>query len=1324
MITTQTKTFSAGINTDVSKKFQPENSYRWALNAVLESNAGNNGSIINELGNIERAQVPSGYSVIGHVLLEDEQIVLFSTNNTSSEIGIYNGSTEIYSTWVNASCLNFSTHFPITALFRIARGCDRIIYFTDGVNPYRSINLDKPQNYTVNGVFDCNQIAFKRTLQVPKLEVIDVNDGGGDLKVGSYQFAIRYLDEDLNPTNWFYVTLPINIYDDAQASDYATINGALHNTDPTGTEALGVVNATSKSVNISLTDLDETFNYYQIAVIAGTGALGTVNEVFILPRVAIDSSTTEYLYSGNSVSGITQTDISDIIVDNFIPYIVEAHTQLDNRLYVGGLKSEQLNWAALQQAANNIQVNWAVETVAPFSQTVLGNAKNPLTPHKKKSFAGDEILCLGIEYLFDTGEWAPVCNIPGRVKIAGDDDLSMTFIPTNPDIQHLPLPDGQTSYTFEKWEVYNTAKVGGVMGYYEADSDYPDTVDCEGNRVYPEGKIRHHRMPCRKLVPIYTTEGLEYVGLNFLGINVTNITYPLPNIVGHRIVMGKRDLSNTTVLDTGLLTGANPTNTASSVFDQMPFGAESSETVVSFLSPKTMLGKPQNGSYFKMLKGISVSPTPDNPSRHEYPVEGNNSEFEIFTTYYEYIGTPFNLNSSTENRTYSAKLKIQPRTIQQPTSTFDLPIQNESYSNAWSIFKLTTPTNSQTGLVQVANKKYLRPYSSLENINYIPTHNAYRTLSDTSTIFGGDCYISELRIMDIWDVGQEGFFSGGLFERDYKVYANFLNRTWVESTINYELFHPGDDTCNSIYISGNRFGDYLINKVAVEEASGEYTARETVCKEYYAYNSDYSKINEEETAFGLSDTFDFCSGCVNEFPNRIFHSEKSASIELSDNYRYFKANNFTDDIDGSTGNLTALFTDKDKMYALTSNSAWFIPTSQQRITTNESNIYVGAADIFSIPARRLNSTDTAYGGCIDKLSIVPSEYGTFYVDSFAKKVFHLSDSMGEISNHGLRNFFANNLGKRFDLFFQKTYGTGEYPIKHPTDINGLGIVSTYDARYRRLILTKKDYTPLDPANLYWEPSIKRFYVLNGDTRKYVNLTDPEYFQDLSYTLSYSLPHKGWASYHSYLPNYYFRSKTDFFSTKFGNERLWEHNKGGYQTYYDTKKDHIIDFTFAKDFYQTKYFNTLRIVSDVYDIEDTRILNSFWDRMLIYNSAQSTGLQTLVVKNSADLFSDIDTTSPQITFANRVEGHWNISEIRDYATDHSTNLFSTSWDDIKNDYYIDKVPSSTAINFNKTLFDLAKLKDQYASVRLYFNPTENQKIVTDIVTTFTKISDLS
>ena len=96
---------------------------------------------------------------------------------------------------------------------------------------------------------------------------------------------------------------------------------------------------------------------------------------------------------------------------------------------------------------------------------------------------------------------------------------------------------------------------------------------------------------------------------------------------------------------------------------------------------------------------------------------------------------------------------------------------------------------------------------------------------------------------------------------------------------------------------------------------------------------------------------------------------------MSDNYRIIKTNSYTD-LDGSSGPLVELFTDKDQLYALTTQSAWMLPIRPQTLQTNESSIYVGTGDVLSVPPRRLATPDFAYGGTQHKQSVVSTEFGT------------------------------------------------------------------------------------------------------------------------------------------------------------------------------------------------------------------------------------------------------------------------------------------------------------------------------------------------------------
>jgi hypothetical protein len=124
-------------------------------------------------------------------------------------------------------------------------------------------------------------------------------------------------------------------------------------------------------------------------------------------------------------------------------------------------------------------------------------------------------------------------------------------------LDYLPQ---RPSYNY--WEVRSSALPDGTLGYYEVDAEYP-TLECDGVRVFPEGKIRHHVMPDRGLVPAYTDSD-EFqstvldnpstpANINLIGLEFSNIVYPNDDIVGHRFLVSSRSLDTKTVVEMGLI---------------------------------------------------------------------------------------------------------------------------------------------------------------------------------------------------------------------------------------------------------------------------------------------------------------------------------------------------------------------------------------------------------------------------------------------------------------------------------------------------------------------------------------------------------------------------------------------------------------------------------------------------------------------------------------------------------------------------------------------------------------------------------------------------
>ena len=89
----------------------------------------------------------------------------------------------------------------------------------------------------------------------PEIDYVKVNNSGGSLKLGVYQFGIALGDENLNFTNCLLVTNPIPVVK-------GTINGDFNKIE--GGNPLNETQPTTKSISISFTNIDTNYKYIKI----------------------------------------------------------------------------------------------------------------------------------------------------------------------------------------------------------------------------------------------------------------------------------------------------------------------------------------------------------------------------------------------------------------------------------------------------------------------------------------------------------------------------------------------------------------------------------------------------------------------------------------------------------------------------------------------------------------------------------------------------------------------------------------------------------------------------------------------------------------------------------------------------------------------------------------------------------------------------------------------------------------------------------------------------------------------------------------------------
>jgi len=590
-------------------------------------------------------------------------------------------------------------------------------------------------------------------------------------------------------------------------------------------------------------------------------------------------------------------------------------------------------------------------------------------------------------------------------------------------------------------------------------------------------------------------------------------------------------------------------------------------------------------------------------------------------------------------------------------------------------------------------------------------------------LYDGDCYISNLNVTDYtWtydNIGDQPIvgsdFVSIILESDFNV--GLRHEDSVDTPGKYTYYQFSNDVAGD---NAQALADYISTKYYRPTDSTFYFYPEA-----YLYNKGYTNSNSLSRYINISPDYDFCSDCLETFPYRIYYSESDDIERRKDQFLIIRPNNYTD-IDGNSGPITDMFTNFNELVITTPYTPYIIPTNVQVLnTTDSTNVYIGSGKVFQIPPKPLKNSDIAFAGNEFWKSRCSTEYGNLWVDTKSKRVLLLNDKLNDISLTGLRNFWQENGSIQFIDQFKLLTGT-DYPVKNLVHNYGVGVTSVYDSRHKRAIIHKRDYKITDfyatnfvatQGSIVDTPGTLWFNGTNFFYNKYefevgpdtilVNFNNSTFFENKSFTISYSFLSNSWISYHSYFPYYLYSDANSFYS-----DNCYKHNEGNFQTYYGTKYNHILDFIAINHPVESKITTNICYTATASN-ETSGVfnpVNATFNKLIAYNSRQSSGYQDVVIKSPFEL--NIDNN--QVRAVN-VDNKWRINDLRDITIDSAQPVWSKNWNDISSSYWIDRVPNN--IDYLKSPYETSRLRDHYLGLRLFFNPSFNYKINTDIVQTY-------
>jgi len=558
------------------------------------------------------------------------------------------------------------------------------------------------------------------------------------------------------------------------------------------------------------------------------------------------------------------------------------------------------------------------------------------------------------------------------------------------------------------------------------------------------------------------------------------------------------------------------------------------------------------------------------------------------------------------------------------------------------------------------------------------------------------------------DITDNLFYQKGYFYLSSYGIPNFF----VESEVNVDMRHgrnPDEENFfPNVGTELSSFGDWL----------QEYRVKISF-DNYYSYNATYSKQNFENYNQPY-DSFEPDELCSSVFPNRVIYSDGFTQEETKDSWLIYRTNNYYD-FPKTNGKLIALNqVENNKMLARFENTTQAYNARIIIDSTYPTQLELGTGNMFSTKPIEYVRADLGYVGSQHK-AYISCKYGSFWTDAKRGFIYQLSGSSGfdEITKTNF-NWFKRNLPFRIIEDFP------DFPIDN--SFKDVGISMVWDERFERVFFTKKDYKLTD----FYSKGAGKGKVIYQDGKFYedtglgilkeITLENPKFFEDKSWTISYSPLTKGWLSFYSFIPNFYV-GLTDHFqsgitTTVNGVKQsgLWNHllSPLRYQTYYNKLEPYVIEYS-VDTLPNVSTVNSVTLFQDIqkfynktdfYSLGSANATNKVnFNKAILYNKEQCSGMLYLVPQNPNDMsqrtrYPRVQSDHIEILYSHR-EQKFTFNSFWDTVNWTSNNqpIFVTDWDILQNSYYTDKVLNRDAIIYQSRQGKQMPLRSTHCRVRL-------------------------
>jgi hypothetical protein len=1028
----------------------------------------------------------------------------------------------------------------------------RVLYYRGAYIQNGAINYINPENTYSYGTIGEETKLFIGNTNVT-LDFFAQLQVGGQLKAGNWRYAVRFLTENLNSTEWTDLSNPINVYfDPIGLVDADQLSGDESDTTTPKINQLEVTNI-----------IPGIFSFIELAAVnyVDTAIIG-----YVVRREQLGDTQTEIVLNHTgSETGTTSLDLGTLNTRQ-IPYVTAQNIDaIDNRLILSNLTSRDISdlsdWAAtFEHSIKQGEVDGTL--IATGASYRLGEFFDPENLFRKIGYMHNEVYRFGVKGRFrGTGEFSPVFWIDD-IKI----DTDATNIST-PNRRVAGLPD---------WNLTSATTGDTVYQPYVEFSNID--LDFQVNGVAIRDlfeELIFERVEC---VP-------EIISNGNAALSISGTTTE-----GWHAEIGTSGLMAYPYIS-GLISSGVPAGTPS-----YPGGATAYESIIKLYSPDFFCGTPIPS--FNVGDEIINFGNPQRSSAEpanvfNTPVRAYYSSIVEYNGYFGAITPTIHLIENYELAgTGQLSLAINAGTYSQVMGA--TPTPNTWINKIGFLFECDTPLTDVAGInaygfyriqvrrptTYVASDPDSSKYGDRVSNRYIPTGASYR-IEDNSppfiptgviSVYGGDTMTQKFFLKNrAPDVTTEGG-SGGL-----GFYSQ--NRT----------------NCQML----RKYADQPENAWTYPRTSAEaWLDEDNLGTDLAIYNQGYTPRN----GINSDSAFDTSIAEQTDFRTRIIYSEIKPANAFADMFRVFLPLNF-EDLDPTFGKITHHANGNGELYTWQQRSfeRQFFNQRGTLEVSDGSQVLIGNGSVFGQAGETLSVV-----GCRHVWGVVKGKSASgndvFYwinteLNKFMRFAADGTSSVADIK--GMQSFFANNL---------------RWVNNQDTPADNYGIHGVWNDRYAEALFTvrgqKPDVSSWNVFASYSAGAVVQYPVVevegfgvpgefyrrtaNGNSVptslngwELISRSDPDYFNE--YTIVLNEFKGAFTAFYTPTPKIYLRWAGTYLSPRpYLNDdtmKIYQHDIGDYCSWYDDgttvqEQDGHIEAVIAAVPDNVKWWEALRVDTEI------------------------------------------------------------------------------------------------------------------------------------------------